>query len=214
MTAIVHAKPGEYGQAVTIRHPSTPSQPETWRDAQRTAVFTPASPSPQVLNDIPVARWHDHPTTDEDWNECRLLKPDLTEPTPPTGCKLSSGVICLEPDGRLWLVSPTNQFGGYKTTFAKGKCDPGLSLQANAVKETWEESGLQVRILGWLGDFNRSTSIARLYLGERVGGDPSDMGWESQAVRLAPPSKWDELLRHPRDKGIIESLRIWLSARP
>jgi ADP-ribose pyrophosphatase YjhB (NUDIX family) len=117
-------------------------------------------------------------------------------------------VVIVERDWRIWLVSPSNLFGGYKTTFPKGKVDPGLSLQANAIKEGFEESGLKVRITGYLGDFKRTSSMTRLYLAERVGGDPSDMGWESQAVTLAPPVMWDKHLQHPADKPVIAALRV------
>ena len=135
--------------------------------------------------------------------------PGLNEPPPPKhSLPLASGVVAVEPDGRIWMVSPTNKFGGYETTFPKGKLDhDGLSLQANAIKEGYEESGLKVRITGYLGDFKRSTSITRLYLAERVGGNPTDMGWESQAVRLVPPEEWGKHLKNPSDQPVLAALR-------
>src|SRR3546814_3051951 len=81
----------------------------------------------------------------------------------------SSGVIVEEPDGRVWLVGPTNGFGGYRSTFPKGNAEPELSLQANAIKEAFEETGLRVKITGFVGDFTRTTSVARLYRAVRVG---------------------------------------------
>ena len=33
-------------------------------------------------------------------------------------------------------------------------------------------------IVGVLGDFERTTSVARFYVAERVGGTPSRQGWE------------------------------------
>lgn len=106
----------------------------------------------------------------------------------------------VDPDGRLWMVSPTNKIGGYETTFPKGNLDTkGLTLQANAIKEVYEESGLKVRNTSYLGDFKRTTSITRLYLGERVGGDPTEMGWESQAVKLVPQDEWAANLQNPSD---------------
>jgi len=80
------------------------------------------------------------------------------------GKKQSSGVIILEPDGRVWVVEPTNHFGGYEHTFPKGKIDGDwLTSQENAVKEAWEESGLHVKITGYFGDYEKSTSVTRYY---------------------------------------------------
>jgi hypothetical protein len=66
----------------------------------------------------------------------------------PKGKTPSSGVVIREPDGRVWLVQPRGAFGGYDGTFPKGGVEEGLSLQANAIKEAYEESGLKVRIVG------------------------------------------------------------------
>lgn len=100
----------------------------------------------------------------------------------PKNKNAATGVIIEEVDGRVWLVHPTNQFGGYAASFPKGKIEQGLPLQANAIKETFEESGLKVEITGIVGDSDRSTSITRYYTAKRVGGDSTDMSWESQEL--------------------------------
>ena len=46
--------------------------------------------------------------------------------------------------------------------------DKGLSAQATALVEAYEESGLLVRLVRHLVDVKRSTSYARYYLAERV----------------------------------------------
>ena len=70
-------------------------------------------------------------------------------------------IVVVEDDGRVWVVSPSNAFGGYVNTFPKGKLDPGMGLRANALKEGFEESGLQVVLTGFLCDSVRSTSVCR-----------------------------------------------------
>jgi 8-oxo-dGTP pyrophosphatase MutT (NUDIX family) len=55
-----------------------------------------------------------------------------------------------------------------------GGVEKGLSNQQNALKETWEETGLHVEITGHLGDFKDSNNgkMGRLYAGKRIGGSP------------------------------------------
>jgi ADP-ribose pyrophosphatase YjhB (NUDIX family) len=207
----IHPKKGSNGEDIVIHRPSQPSGPETWQDANLSAVFIPNGSAPTELNGIPLEIWKDIPQTQTEWDDSGLLAPELNEPSAGIShLPWASGIVTIEPDGRIWMVSPTNRFGGYETTFPKGKLDKGhLSLQANAVKECFEESGLKVRITGFLGDFKRTTSITRLYLGQRVGGDPTDMGWESQAVSLVP--KWDlkEHLKNPSDLPVQEKLSAY-----
>lgn len=204
----IHPKRGKKGEQVTIKHPTKPGTPDAWQDAQRTAIFVPCGKAPKMINRVPVLAWTNYPKSVQEWNALDLLMPDLKEPPPPkSSLPMASGVVTIEPDGRLWMVSPTDGYGGYETTFPKGKLDhKGLALQANAVKEGFEESGLKVRITGYLGDFKRTTSMTRLYLAERVSGDPTDMGWESQAVRLVPAKEWPALLKHPSDHPVLAAL--------
>lgn len=113
----------------------------------------------------------------------KLVNPSIEEP-PFTG--QSAGIILVEPDGRVWTVSPKNEYGGYRNTFPKGRLNPGETPQQAAIRETWEESGLVGKIDKFLGDFERSTTVTRYYLGHRVGGAPWAMGAETERVNLHP----------------------------
>ena len=123
------------------------------------------------------------------------------------GKPAASGVVILEDDGRVWVVSPSNAFGGYVNTFPKGKLDPGLSLHANALKECHEESGLQVELTGFLCDSERSTSVTRYYTARRIGGHPATMGWETQAVHLVPRALLATFVSHQNDQCILKKLK-------
>jgi len=204
-----HHQLGEKGEKVLINKPTHPSAPNTWHNPDAVATFVPGGDVPDVINDVKVVPWSSHPTTAAQWNAYLGLMPNLDEQPlkQPPGKKASAGVVVLEPDGRIWLVHPTNQFGGYRSTFPKGTLEPGLSLQATAVREVFEESGLQVHITGLLCDVKRTTSVCRLYLGERIGGSPAEMGWESQAVSLAPLAALSELLNGAADQPVIEALK-------
>lgn len=207
-SAIAHPKLGAKGERVMIHYPHKPSEPATWADPQAVATFTPGCALPADLNGIPLASWADAPTTEEGWDYVAGQNEELEEPGMelPAGKVPGSGVIILEPDGRVWVVAPTNQFGATKHTFPKGQRDYGLSLQANAIKEAYEETGLQVEIDSFLGDVVRSTSVARYYLARRVGGTPADAGWESQAVQLVPAGQLGKHL----DRGDDKKVASWL----
>lgn len=208
-----HPRVNDSGNPVVIKHPSTPTPPASWTDPAAVAVFVPGGPVPAELNGIPVASWGDAPTTDAGWAQVEGLNPDLAESpmkvTP--GLKASAGVVLVEPDGRVWLVHPTNGFGGYRATWPKGRVEGGLSLQGTACREAWEESGFKVRITGLLGDFLRTTSVTRYYLAERTGGSPSEAGWETQGCTLAPLDALPELLNGAADKPVLAALKARLA---
>lgn len=204
----IHPRIDDHGKAVKLTHPSIPTPLSTWHNPLAVATCIPEGMMPKQLNRIPFEPWRDHPVTIEGWEYTDCLNHEIEEPLLKKipGMKLSAGGVVIEPDNRIWIIHPSNGFGGYKATFAKGTLDNRLSLQGTAVKEVYEESGLKIRITGWLGDFVRTTSICRLYLAERIGGTPADMGWGSQAVSLSPISELPNLLNGAADAPVIAEL--------
>ncbi len=171
----------------------------------KTWVLGKGRPTPASLHGVPFQPWDDVPTTPEDWADVVGQNPGIKEPPLPElapNQRQGSGVIIREQDGRVWITRPTNGFGGYKHTFPKGGVEEGLSPQANAIKEAFEETGLQVRITGFAADVKRSTSQARYYFAERVGGTPAAHGWESEAILLAPPEALPKLLNAYVDQDL------------
>jgi 8-oxo-dGTP pyrophosphatase MutT (NUDIX family) len=164
-------------------------------------------PEPGVLNGIPFA-----PAPPKFWEKTRDV--DVGEP-PPARPVNRAGVLIREPDGRIWIVQPTNGFGNRKHTLPGGGVEPGLTDQQNALKEVWEETGLQVKITGYAGDFEDSNNgnNGRLYIGERVGGAPWDAkvesfivsrktgnpAAESETVTLVTPERAAQLLHRTDD---------------
>ncbi len=80
-------------------------------------------------------------------------------------------------------------------------------MRGNALKEGFEESGLQLVLTGFLCDSLRSTSVTRYYLARRVGGHPSSMGWETQAVSLVPRVRLAEFVNHKNDQVILQAMQ-------
>jgi ADP-ribose pyrophosphatase YjhB (NUDIX family) len=210
----IHPRADDRGLPVVIKKPSIASDPSTWHDPDAVATFVPGGNVPLAINGVPIRKWRDHPKTVEGWDYTDLVDDDLDEPAfvVPKGMKAASGVVIQEPDGRVWLVAPTNGFGNYRATLPKGTAETELSLQGTAIKECYEESGLKVRITGFLADVERTTSVARMYSAVRVGGSPADCGWESQACTLAPLDALPDLLNGAADQPIIEALKARLAS--
>lgn len=200
-----HPQKGMKGEKVIIKNPHEETRADTWDMHNEVATVTPGGLMPYDLNDVPFESWVDHPTTDKEWADVGgQLMFDEPEMEVPKGKKPASGVVIEEDDGRIWLIHPTNSFGGYDASFPKGGLEDGLSMQANAIKEAYEESGLKIEITGFIGDVLRTTSVARYYSAKRVGGDPADMGWESQAVSLVPRDMLGEIANTESDAELIK----------
>jgi 8-oxo-dGTP pyrophosphatase MutT (NUDIX family) len=163
---------------------------------------------PASLNGIAFQPWSGAPADNAGWSAVEGQEAPFAEPAfeAMPGKRVAAGVVVEEPDGRVWVVHPSNAFGGYPATFPKGTRDPGMSLRATAIREAWEESGLHVVLGGFLCDLVRSRSKTRYYRGRRVGGCPADMGWESQAVSLVPRARLADVLVNPNDAPLLALL--------
>ena len=204
----IHPRRNDQNQPVVLLNPSQPTDVALWGNSHSLAQVVPDGPMPSALNGIAVAPWTAHPTTAQGWEDLVARHP-VEEPAlvAPAGFKRAAGTVIREPDGRVWLVAPTNAFGGYQATFPKGTIE-NLSAQATAIRETWEESGLHVRLLGHLIDVKRSQSFTRYYLAQRLGGHPGDMGWESQAVMLVPLSILAQKLNSVFDLPVLQAIQM------
>lgn len=203
-----HPRLNEHGKQEPIKHPHQPSAPETWGRADAIATVVPDGAMPAAVNGLAVASWGEAPRTAAAWEALAVCE-DFEEPAfvKPSGFKAAAGAVVVEEDGRVWLVSPTNGFGGYTNTFPKGTVGGGLSLRATALKEVHEEAGLQIELTGFLVDVDRTTSRCRYYLARRISGNPADMGWESQAVHLVPLLQLAQFAAHAKDAPIVAALK-------
>lgn len=154
------------------------------------------------------------PAEPEFWEKHEDVDVGEPEIVVPSGKHVSAGMIIIEPDGRAWIVEPKGHYGKYEHTFPKGSRDAGESLQKTALREVWEESGLEGNIVGHLGDFEGDTSISRYYIATRKSGAPWTFGKESQAVKLVPIDDLDKFLNKDRDKTIAAKLREKMAADP
>lgn len=202
------------GEPVVIRSPSSPTSLASWQDTSRLATAIPAGALPDAINGIQIAPWMDAPGNAAGWARLGDRAP-VDEPpfVPPPGMAAAAGVVILEDDGRVWLVAPSNKFGGYSATFPKGRVDSSASLHCTAIREAFEESGLQVGLVAFLTDSSRTLTYTRYYIARRIGGTPAAMGWETQAVHLVPLTQLDRVANHQNDYPVIKALREWLKSQ-
>jgi 8-oxo-dGTP pyrophosphatase MutT (NUDIX family) len=201
-----HPQLDEHGRKHRLHAPSCEANLASLADPQANLTFIPGSTCASLLNGIVLSPCG-QPEIDQAL-VCANAAPAVVEPPYllPTGKRAAAGAVVMEPDGRIWLVAPSNGFGGYQATFPKGRVEPGVSLQATAIKEVWEESGLLVALTAYLGDFSRTQTWTRFYLARRVGGHPADMGWESQAVHLVTPARARQLLNRETDHAVLDAV--------
>ena len=187
--AVYHPQPNEHGEPVLIGSPSLPTAVATWLDPAQVATVIPLGALPPILSGVPFAPWIDVPATHAEWAAV-AGRADIAEPVFELLPSRSpaAGVVIVEDDGRVWAVSPSNRFGGYDTTFPKGRVDPGVNLQATAIREAFEESGLRVKILAHLGAPDRRQSCAD-GVGEPGGASDTARSPAQAAVQSQRPGR-------------------------
>ncbi|AKJ28577.1 NUDIX hydrolase [Caldimonas brevitalea] len=208
-----HPKPDENGKLKVLHHPTRPSPSSHWKHANSTVTVTPGSKVPREHAGVPFKKWSHPPTSNPEWQALSdHMSAPFSEPKMKvaSGRKPASGILIVEDDGRIWVTEPSNHFADTEHSLPKGKLEADLSLKANAMKEAYEETGLHVQITDMLGDYDRTTSTTRYYIGKRVGGSPSDMGWESQSMKLATLEDAQRLCNMGVDRRIIDDLRTKL----
>lgn len=117
----LHPQRDEAGRPVVIHSPSAPSTQRAWKQPTQIAAVVPGGKLPASLHRVPFLSWTDAPLSAPGW-EALAGAARVDEPAfkAPTGLLPATGVVIRERDGRVWVVCPTNQFGGHAVTFPKG----------------------------------------------------------------------------------------------
>lgn len=199
-------KPGGTTPAVTITvpAPATSSDAKAWvaHSGHKLADYGDTwlgGAGADVKDGYDFAAIPDAPITDTPW--------------PATSLPKSTGLILVNPDGKIWLHAPKGAYGGYKFSFAKGQLEAGLTEQQNAHKELWEEQGLTGNVVGALPPVVKSTSVAKYFVGYVTGGHPNLFGDETSAVHLVTPDQAKAMLAmnaNAHDLKVLDHLAKWL----
>ena len=199
-----HPSPRPDGGHEPIKQPTESTELGTWLSPERMATVVPGSRLPDSLNGV---AFNTACPGDGDFTQLSRAV-EFSEPASicPSGFTPATGVVIVESDGRVWIDHPTNAHAGYKCSFPKGRVEGGESMRETAVREAWEEAGLLVEVFSYLCDSKRSQTYSRYYLARRVGGNPAQMGWESQAVSLVPVDGLKGQLNQAVDHKVVDAL--------
>ena len=132
----------------------------------------------------------------------------------------SYGGVLLNQQGHVLLREPTQHFGGYVWTYAKGRPEPGESPQQTALREVAEEMGYAARIQGRLpGLYGGSTGTSVFFVMEALG-HPVPFQHETQQIRWVAPEHAHTLIAQTtlpqgrtRDLQVLHDLQQWLAQR-
>ena len=126
-----------------------------------------------------------------------------------------AAVVLVSWDGKLVMVRRATEPAIGKWSFPSGYVDRGEVVEDGAAREVREETGLEVRLTGFVGLYSRRDNpvVLAVYAAEVVGGTLKP-GSEVQEVALFAPDKLPTL-PFPHDDEI---LRDWsglhLAAKP
>jgi ADP-ribose pyrophosphatase YjhB (NUDIX family) len=120
--------------------------------------------------------------------------------------KVATGVVA-ERDGRILLVRRNHEPMLGKWSFPSGFVDAGEAVVEAAVRETFEEAGVEVRIDRLLGVYSArgNTTVFIAYAGTIVAGEPA-AGDEAFEVGLFAPDALPPLA-FPHDPAIMDAWR-------
>jgi|GEM_PF-3049450 len=183
---------------LTLHFPSVSTDKEAWSDHLKRATLAAQDMNKEDMLPLEInkvrfnANWNP-PKSLEEWKGFMMkhLKTRFEDKVVPFhAMRLCAGVIIQEPkpDGRVWMVAPSNKYGGYDAVFPKGTVEPGFNCLLTAFKEGREECGLEFKIKKVLFDLERpGGQYLRMYLAKRRGGHPKLADAENQAILLVRP---------------------------
>jgi 8-oxo-dGTP pyrophosphatase MutT (NUDIX family) len=131
------------------------------------------------------------------------------------------GGVLIDAAGRVLLREPTQHFGGYVWTFAKGRPDRGESPAEAALREVREETGFTAEITDLLpGVFAGTTTTTAMFLMTPIAQNQLPCE-ETAAIGWFEPTEAEQRLAltqsrvgRERDLAILRAaLEVWRAKR-
>lgn len=123
----------------------------------------------------------------------------------------SAGGLVVDDQGRAAIISRRNKRGRVVWSLPKGHLEEGETLEAAAVREVGEETGIIGRVLAPLGviDFYFTAESRRIhktvhhYLLRAEGGELSADDVEVEDVAWVPLDELDDTLTYADERGLL-----------
>lgn len=139
---------------------------------------------------------------------------------PFTVTEVSAGglVISSQDPGLAALISHRNRGGGADWCLPKGHIEKGEKIAETAVREVYEETGLEVEVLSKIGEIKysfrlgpkRISKTVHHFLMKQTGGDLNHQGdptGEVLAVRWFGLDELHNVLAHDNERKIVTQAR-------
>ena len=215
---VPRAKPPRQGEQVTVAADDNVPPRQVRRRLATSEEALPAEPGPyatleeaqggpyqEVLESLGI----DHDLI----RQADLHSPGENSPWGPKapGRKTSYGIVLVDSHGRLLVREPTDHFGGYTWTFAKGTPDPGEHPLDVALREVREETGFDAQVIGLLpGKYSSDDSDTFFFVARVKDFDAKAIDWETASTRWVDPTEALRLVRQSknasgakRDKAVV-----------
>lgn len=119
----------------------------------------------------------------------------------PSGKARAAGGVLIDADGRVLLRKVANNYDGEGWTFAKGRPNTGESMEAAALREVLEETGVRAELVAPLpGEHPGSATVTR-YWRMRPLEDTRRFGPETEAVAWVTPDEARHRIRTTTTKA-------------
>jgi 8-oxo-dGTP pyrophosphatase MutT (NUDIX family) len=140
---------------------------------------------------------------------------------PRTKREISAGGVIYRKIDSSVEVALTSRQQGQVWCLPKGLVDRGESLEQTAVREVREETGLEGRVIGKIGQINywyysreeqvRIFKTVHFYLLECLGGNPEEHDFEVDEVRWFPLEEAGRVLSYKSERETVEKAGVMLA---
>jgi 8-oxo-dGTP pyrophosphatase MutT (NUDIX family) len=125
---------------------------------------------------------------------------------------ISAGGVVFDRTGRVALVKQHDRSLRLRWTLPKGRRDPGESIEAAALREVHEETGLRARIVGYLGRHEGRRRFTHYFV-MRLVRDDGVHDDETVELRFVKPTRARRMLGSRRDRGVLDQALAMAPAR-